>query len=409
MPDLATHLDEERARAARILLAVPLLDAGTEPDGFRVVVRHEAWLTAWFESTCGWPLVVDAAGGFARLTKRSARPDPTRPLRRTRGSGAPFDRRRYQLLCLVCAELVRHPVTTVGLLAGAVGAAADLDTARKSERVAFVDALRALMGWGALTATAGDIESFADNETGNAILTADTARLHRLLSSATTPTSVPDGANSGVATDALLAEPRYGDAPGDTEMADEEQRLRWIRHQLARRLIDDPVTYVEDLTDQEKEYLANPAGRRWLREHVAAAGFELEERTEGLIAVDPTGRCSDLLFPAPHGNAHQLALLLVDRLLVTGASGERRPGRVSAAELRRFVEDLLERFPGWARSARDGDGVERLTDEAVDILACFDLAHRAPTGDVVGRPALARYRAGEPTVSGDATLFEEAM
>src|SRR5690242_19614367 len=107
VPDLAlaTHLDEERARAASVLLAAPLLDAAAEPDDFRLVVRHQTWLTAWFESTCGWPLTVDAAGGFARLTKRSAHPDPSRPLRRIRGSGSAFDRRRYQLLCLACAEL----------------------------------------------------------------------------------------------------------------------------------------------------------------------------------------------------------------------------------------------------------------------------------------------------------------
>lgn len=400
---LATHLDEERARAARVLLATPLLDAGAEPDDFRLVVRHQTWLVTWFESTCGWGLTVDAAGGFARLMKRSAHPDPTRPLRRARGSEAPFDRRRYQLLCLACAELVRHPVTTVGLLAGAVVAAADLDTTRKTERVAFVDALRTLMAWGALVATAGDVDAFADNEAGNAILTADTARLHRLLSSATTPSSIADGTNPEAATEALLAEPRYGDAGA----ADEDQRLRWVRHRLARRLIDDPVTYQEDLTGAERDYLGNPAGRRWLRDRVAEAGFELEERAEGLLALDPSARCTDVVFPAPHGNAHQLALLLVDRLLVIDGAGERRPGRLTATELRRAVDDLLEQFPGWARSVREGDGVERFTDEAAGLLVSFGLARWGTAGDLEARPALARYRAGAPTVSGSLTFFEE--
>ena len=44
----------------------------------------------------------------------------------------------------VAAELVRTPVTTVGLLARAVTADAGLDTSRRTERSAFVDALLVL-------------------------------------------------------------------------------------------------------------------------------------------------------------------------------------------------------------------------------------------------------------------------
>lgn len=104
------------------------------------MARHASWLVDYFEKTCGWSLTVDAASGFARLAKRAVDVDVSRPLRRTRGGSAPFDRRRYQLLCLVCSELVRHPATTVGLLAAAVAADAALDTSRQSERAAFVDA-----------------------------------------------------------------------------------------------------------------------------------------------------------------------------------------------------------------------------------------------------------------------------
>jgi len=276
---LAGHLADERSRAVRLLLGRPWLHADSDPDGFRLVVRHHGWLAEWFETACGWRLDVDAAAGFARLAKRCAQRGDTRPLRRTRGSGQPFDRRRYQILCLVCAELVRHPVTTVGLLAGAITTAAGLDTSRHAERVAVVDALQALIAWGALRATAGDVDAFMDSDSGNAILAADTARLHRLLISAAAPSTLPDGLDAEHATEALSAEPRYGDAAHDAGGADDEQRLRWVRHTLARRLLDDPVTHIADLTAAEVDYLANPAGRRWLRERVAEAGFELEEPT----------------------------------------------------------------------------------------------------------------------------------
>jgi uncharacterized protein (TIGR02678 family) len=393
-PALAAHLAEERSRAIRHLLAAPLVDIDADPDAFRLVARHQADLIEWFDATCGWMLAVDVAAGFARLAKRAAELDPSRPLNRTRGTRQPFDRRRYQLLCLVCAELVRHPVTTIGILAGAVGG---LDTSRHAERAAFVDALRALVAWGALRTSGGEVESFLDSDRGNAMLMADTARLHRLVSSATAPSALPDGLSTESAIDALLREPRYGEAPTEPEAADVDQRMKWVRHTLARRLLDDPVTYLDDLSPAESDYLSTPSGRRWLRDRVADAGFELEERAEGLLAVDPDGIATDREFPAPAGNAHQLALLLLDRLA-------RPPGALEPRSLRREVDGVLERFPGWARSHREGDGPDRLAEEAVDLLVGFGLAAREAGGRIVARPALSRYRCGEPTVTAP-TLF----
>ena len=391
---LAAHLADERSRAVRLLLASALVDVDSDPEAFRLVARHQGWLVGWFESACGWRLSVDVAAGFARLGKRRPDVDVTRPLRRSRGAEQPFDRRRYGLLCLACAELVKHPATTVGLLARALPG---LDTSRHAERAAFVDALRALIAWGALRASGGDVDTFVDSEQANALLTADTARLHRVLSSATAPSSLPDGLDVEAATAALLAEPRYGEAPHDPAAAGADQRMRWVRHSLCRRLLDDPVVYTDDLSAAERDYLASSAGRKWLRDRVAEAGFELEERAEGLLAADPDAIATDLRFPAPAGNASQLALLLIDRLA-------RPPGALEPSQLRRQVEAVLDRFPGWARSHREGDGPDRLAAEAVDLLAAFGLAVREPDGRVVARPALARYRCGEPTVT-TPTLF----
>lgn len=409
---LNEHLAAERSEAVRRLLGHPLLNADDDADGFRLVVRHAVWLVDYFERACGWALTVDAAAGFARLAKRASAVDPTRPLRRVRGSGdaAPFDRRRYQLLCLVSAALVRHPVTTVGLLATAVTPEAGLDTSRYGDRAAFVDALRVLMRWGAVEVTAGDVDSFVETDRGNAILTADTVRLHRLVVSAVAPSALPEDLAADEATRRLLAEPRYGavpDSPGD---AGEEQRNRWARHGLARRLLDDPVVHVDDLAPAEADYLASPAGRKWLRDRVAEAGLELEERVDGLLAVDPDGIATDLHFPAPLGHAHQLALLLADRLVATDALGRRQLGRLSITQLNGEVDAVFRRFPGWARGRRDEGGPERLGREAVDLLMSFGLVRRDPDGAVVARPALARYRVTDPVVSNDGpNLFEEAL
>lgn len=153
MPDLlAGPAGEvgERSLAVRTLLGTPFLVADADPDGFAAVARHRSWLIEWFEDTCGWALAVDLPGRFARLTKRSARPDPTRPARRSRGQKLPFDRRRYELLARLCAELATHQVTTIGILAGALAgeSAGAFDSSLQRERAAFVDAFRQLGAWG---------------------------------------------------------------------------------------------------------------------------------------------------------------------------------------------------------------------------------------------------------------------
>lgn len=410
MPDLALeeHLAYERSVAARSLLADPIIDSQDEPDTFRLVARHAEWLAEYFEAACGWALTVDTASGHARLAKRAAGPpDVTRPLRRTRGQSAPCDRRRYQLLCLTCAELVRHPVTTVGLLASAIAGEAGLETGRYGERSAFVDALLVLRSWGALQASGGEVEAFLDNEKANAILTADTARLHRLIVSSSAPSALPTLTDCSDAVQRLLSEPRYGSAGASPEAVSEEVRHRWARHQLARRLLDDPVVYFEDISGAEVDYASSPSGRRWLRQRISEAGLELEERAEGLLAVDPDGIATDRRFPAPLGNAHQLALLLADRLIETTSSGQRRLGRLDADQMRAEVARIFDRFPGWARGQRDEGGPERLARDAVDLLASFGLVRREPDGAVVARPALARYRTGEPVVRTGPALWEE--
>lgn len=407
-PRLQQDLHAERTEAVRHLLAQPLLSAGRDADAFRLVARHAAWLTDYFEQTCGWALAVDIASGFARLAKRAAAVDTTRPLRRTRGERAPFDRRRYQLLCLVCAELVRHPVTTIGMLAGAVTADAGLDTSRQAERTAFVDALRALIDWGALDVSAGELDAYVGSARANALLAADTSRLHRLLVPAAAPSSLPDTVAVDEATDRMLHEPRYGTDTAEEPSAEmgEEARNRWARHRLGRRMLDDPVVHADDLADVERAYLASISGRRWLRDRAAEAGLQLEERADGFMAIDPDGIATDLSFPVPAGHAHQLALLLVDRLVPTGPDGSRRLAHLSGAELRHAVQDVLDRFPGWARGQREEGGPERLARQAVDLLVGFGLARWDGDGGVEARPALARYRSAPAVVSGP-TLFEE--
>jgi uncharacterized protein (TIGR02678 family) len=404
---LRSELDDERAEAIRRLLASPMLDVDADRDAWTLVSRHGPWLTDWFDTTCGWTLHVDAAVGFARLTKRHPATDPTRPLRGQRGDKRPFDRRRYQLLCLVAAEFVSHPVTTVGLLAAAVSSGSDFATERHRDRVAFVDAIGALRAWGVVSVTGGDVDDFAGDEGANALLHADLSRLHHLLDPTTAPSSFDVGADFDDVLDGLVAEPRYG-SDGEIDSTDPHRRTR---HHLARRLLDDPALLFEDCTDDERHYLATGAGREWLRLRAADCGFVLEERAEGMVAVDEQGQASDDAFPGPGGTVHQMALLLIDELVGAGDRAGRVARTRSRTELVAAVAQQLREHPNWAKSYRGAEsrdsGADALADDAIALLARFGLV-RTEGSVVEARPPICRYQADRPTTtSTPATLFPE--
>lgn len=104
---LARQEAEEIALAIRALLAAPLLTAERDMVALDLVRRHGEALTSWFDENCGWQLQVEPRRGYARLHKTTPTPDATRPARRLRSTRAPFDRRRYALLCVIAAELSR--------------------------------------------------------------------------------------------------------------------------------------------------------------------------------------------------------------------------------------------------------------------------------------------------------------
>ena len=104
------------------------------------------------------------------------------------------------------------------------------------------------------------------------------------------------------------------DDGADTAPASEAQRNLWLRHAIFRRLADDPVLYLVDLTDEERTYLASPTGRQLLRRAADQGGFVLEDRAEGVLFIDTEGLATDTRFPDDASTAKVAALLLLDRM-----------------------------------------------------------------------------------------------
>lgn len=366
---------EERRRAVRLLLSRPFVtDSRPDPETFALVRRHARELQRWFAEQLGYRLVVDTE--FARLHKRPAPGARLRPLRTQ--STLPFDPRRYALLCLVLAALERMEVQTVlselaeqvSLLAASEEAVRRFNLESHAERQAFVDAVRWLVDLGVLSLADGEDVAFVQGR-GDALYDIHSRRLSQLL-------SVPVPAAPVEDLDGLGA-----DSYPDTE----EGANRRVRHRLMRRLVEEPVLALDDLDEAERGYLTSQ--RHYLVGQVTArTGLLVEVRREGLAAIDPADRLTDLPFPST-GTVSHCALLLAERL-AERARAAGGPAVVPVSELEALVGPLLERHgPFWSQRYREDPA--RLLADALERLEHLGLVVRRAEG-VEPRPAIARYQ-----------------
>jgi len=376
---------EERERALRALLMRPLLPAGD--PALELVRRHAAYLRDWFGRETGWNLQVERQ--CARLYKRAAAIDDA-----TRGL-PDFDQDRYVLLCLACAVLERaeSQITLRALGERLLEAAADPDLAScgfsfslegARERRALVGVCRLLLGLGVLMRVAGDEEGFV-NQSGDVLYDVHRRVLARLPAgtrgaSLIAMTQADLDFNGRLA---ALVDEYVPDSPEGRRMA--------LRHRLARRLLDDPVVYHDDLTEEEREYLVSQRGPMAYR-LAQAAGLSAELRAEGLALVDADGELSDQQLPAVGTEAHA-TLLVAEHLARTArATPERIHALPELAAYLRAAADRYGRF--WRKDAREAGAETALATEAMNRLAALRLVRRLEHG-VQALPALHRYAIAE--------------
>jgi uncharacterized protein (TIGR02678 family) len=189
---------------------------------------------------------------------------------------------------------------------------------------------------------------------------------------------------------AALAAVTVDDLAGEADAATAEARARQTRHRLARRLLEDPVLYIDELAEDERAYFLSQRGM--LERRVEDwTGLTVERRAEGTAAIAVGRELTDLPFPAG-SNVKQLALLLCDWL-----AGEHE---ASWPELRRVVRALLAQHERhWNRSPDDEDMVEAMLGQVTALLLELDLAERQPDG-LRARPLCARFRAPQVREAG---------
>ncbi|GAA1899862.1 TIGR02678 family protein [Streptantibioticus ferralitis] len=380
------EVQAERRRAARALLASPLMTSGNEE--FRLVRKHAGELAAWFTQETGWRLVVDAE--TARLYKSPARlDDATRPARAPR-TRVPFTRRRYVLLCLALAVLERADAQITlgrladGVLTGAgdpvlVAAGIEFRMDRREERSDLVAVVRLLLDWGVLHRVAGDEEAYLSEASNDVLYDVRRRVLAALLAATRGPSTVETAAP-----DQRLTLLTCEVAP-DTE----ELRLRALRHRLTRRLLDDPVVYYAELPEHERTYLVS---QRYAitRRITELTGLVAEMRAEGIAMVDPEDELTDLRMPEQGTDGH--ATLLVAAHLATAKGPRTEPHLVE------LVRQLaVQHRSYWRKGAAEPAAAAELLAQALDRLAALDLVTREG-GTVTAKPALVRYALAAPTI-----------
>ena len=377
---------EERERALRALLMRPLMPAGD--PALDLVRRHADHLRDWFGRETGWNLQVERQ--CARLYKRAAAIDDA-----TRGI-PDFDRDRYVLLCLACAVLERaeSQITLRALGERLLEAAADPDLSvcgfvftlgGARERRSLVGVCRLLLDLGVLMRVDGDEEGYV-NQSGDVLYDVHRRVLARLPAgtrgaSLIAMTHSDLGFNDRLA--ALLDE-YVPDGPDGRRMA--------LRHRLARRLLDDPVVYHDELTEEELEYLVSQRGPLAYR-LAQATGLTAELRAEGLALVDGDGELTDQHLPAVGTEAHA-TLLVAEHLARTARIA---PERIhSLHELAGYLRTAADRYGRfWRKDAREAGAEVALATEAVSRLVALRLVRRLEHG-VQALPALHRYAIAEP-------------
>jgi uncharacterized protein (TIGR02678 family) len=390
------HVRRDEFRGAvRALLMTPLMSPAHED--FTAVRHHAEALREWFAREAGWVLQVERDG--ARLFKRPA--DLTNSTRGMPG----YDRRRYVLLCLACAVIERaDPQITLRLLgerllqlAGDPALASlgfTFTLGAQHERRELVAVCRTLLELGVLQRVAGDEESFvlAGGDHADALYDVQRRALAGMLAAVRGPSTwAPEEAPSTL-------EERLR-ALVDEHVADSDEGRRMaLRHHIARRLLDDPVIYVETLDQQARAYFANQRGAMAAR-LCEATGLMAEQRAEGLALTDETGYLTDVAMPAEGTDAH-LTLLVAEYL----ASRARRqsngnyPGAVPEQDIAEFLCSAKDRFGRyWRKSAREPGTERELTEIATDRLEKLQLIERTD-GSVRPQPALARFALGEAVI-----------
>ena len=281
---MSPSVEFERQRAFRIILQKPLLTSnGPDAENYRLIRAHAQWLKEWFARNAEWNFQLDTEVARLRKTPSDLK-DSTRGA--VNSKGIAFSRRRYVLLCLALSALEQAERQIVlGKLAESVleyvasdpafaHTGFEFDLKSMDQRRDLVETIRYLIELGILQRIDGDEQQFL-NQSGDVLYNINRPVLAAVLNIRRSPSTV---LSSDI-------EDRLNAITEEFTPDTDDGRNRRIRSLLVRRLLDDPVVYISDLSDERRAYLTSQ--RAFLtREIGAASGLVAEVRKEGIAMMD---------------------------------------------------------------------------------------------------------------------------
>jgi uncharacterized protein (TIGR02678 family) len=383
----------EYQQAARQVLRHPLVTADYPDSTTLPLVRKWApQLRADLAETLGYTLVGN--GDTIRLRRVQDTLDATRPAH-TRAK-KPFDRRRYAYLVLSMSALGRSGgQIALSELADAVAAEAGridglgMDTGRKADRDAFVDAVAWLETRGALRMADGSAADWVnDPERAEALYDID----RDVVGAVYAPSRVLQhlGSVTGLLGDAASAGPAQG--------INAERRR--AGRQARRLVVENPVVYYADVDDHLRGLLRSPALAEDLER---LTGLPLERRAEGVALINAGGRLTDVTFPST-GTVAQAALLLCARIAGYLQRNARRVEHLPAATAAERLADAAARIDA-ALPARAGVAA-LLADAAMPAGTALPAGAALQAGAALH--AAAAFRSGTAPPAGPGAAEPEA-
>jgi len=388
------YLREEMQHAYRAILMTPLMR--NDHEKFPALRRHAKVLQELIRRETGWHLKVTPSG--ARLAKIPADlGDGTRGL-------PDFNRRRYAILCLTCVVLTgaRSQITLQILGEKLVLAAADpafvsrgfsLTLTSRAERHDLVVVCRTLLNLGVLQRVEGDEEGYVNEQSTDVLYDINRWLLNEMMIAV-------KGPSTGL--DRVSITERVHHMADEVVFDNEEARRTAMRHNLARRLLDDPVVYFAELGMEALVYFSNQRGPMSAR-LCEATGMSVEQRAEGTALVDEPGEMSDVRMRGDGTDGH-VTLLVAEYLSQKHFRSRKHDGGgangyTEDVEIAEFIRRCVPSHGTlWRKEAKMPGAEYPLAAQALEKLAKQKLITRQGT-QIFPLPAIARFALGTPKIS----------
>lgn len=381
MGKTAESIKDMRKKCIQALLNRNWITKKDEPELYDSIRAQYQELRTWFEEYCGFILLLNRQ--FAKLDKAPGQAQTWM------GFETFSEPRDYALFTYCLWYLEGKNEMDQFLLTDMVdeireylmGQDVFLDWTLYTHRLSMARALKQLKGLGALLAVDGDESDWARSGHAHNVLYESSFLtryvLRRFPQNLTTYDSI-----------AAFAEGTYLDTP--------EGKLKKRRHQVYRRLLQEPVVYDWQWSEDERYYVRTQ--RHTILENLANfAGLEGQRYQEALLFYYPEPSGEMYLFPTSRGIS-DICLLLAGELRRMLARpkegiyiGEDGQIRLTMAELEVIMLQLKEKHKMlWGMQHRKARSSE-LTEEMLAHLEEWGLAGREADGQVTIYAALARW------------------